>query len=110
MRRVVEETRMVGNPLKRWAGKWALVTGASAGIGLALAEQLAVGGANLVLTARRRERLEELASTLRQKHGVKTEVFAADLANPGAPDQIRTFTQAKNVEIELLINNAGFGS
>jgi len=94
----------------KWSGKWALVTGASAGIGVALAEQLATGGANLVLTARRRERLEELASTLREKHGVKTEIFAADLANPGAPDEIRAFTQSKNLEIELLINNAGFGS
>jgi short-subunit dehydrogenase len=100
----------MGNEQGRWSGKWALVTGASAGIGWALAEQLAAGGANLILTARRRERLEELASTLREKHGIKTEVFAADLASPGAPDQIRTFTQAKNLEIELLVNNAGFGS
>ena len=100
----------MGYDERRWAGKWALVTGASAGIGRALAEQLAAGGANLVLTARRRDRLEELASILRQKRGIKTEVFVADLANPGAPDQIRTFTQAKNLEIELLINNAGFGS
>lgn len=95
---------------RRWAGKWALVTGASAGIGWALAEQLAVGGANLVLTARRRERLEELASRLRNSHGIKTEVLVSDLSAPGAPNEIRAFTEAKNLEIELLINNAGFGS
>ena len=95
---------------RRWAGKWALVTGASAGIGRALAEQLAAGGANLVLTARRCDRLEELASQLGACHAIKTEVFAGDLAQPGAPEEIRAFTQTKNLEIELLINNAGFGS
>lgn len=100
----------MGYDERRWAGKWALVTGASAGIGRALAEQLAAGGANLVLTARRRDRLEELASKLRAANSVNTEVLTADLAQRGAPAEIRAFTQAKNLEIELLINNAGFGS
>ena len=100
----------MGHDERRWSGRWALVTGASAGIGSALAEQLAAGGANVVLTARRRERLEELASKLRTAHGIKTEVFPNDLSQPGAPDEIRAFTQSKNLEIELLINNAGFGS
>lgn len=94
----------------RWAGKWALVTGASAGIGLALAEELASAGAHLVITARRKDRLESLAGRLRASPGIKVEVLVADLANPGAPDQIRTFTQAKSLEIELLVNNAGFGA
>jgi len=95
---------------RRWAGKWALITGASAGIGRALAGQLAAGGANLVLTARRRERLEELSSQLRSAHSIKAEVLATDLARPKTPGEILAFTQAKNLEIELLINNAGFGS
>jgi uncharacterized protein len=94
----------------KWSGKWAVITGASAGIGLALAEELASAGANLVITARRKDRLESLASRLRASHSVKVEILPADLSNPGAPDQIRTFTQAKSLEIELLINNAGFGS
>lgn len=94
----------------RWRGKWSLVTGASAGIGLALAEELAAAGSHLVLTARRKDRLEILAARLRAAHGIKVEVFMADLATPSAPDQIRSFTQSKSLEIELLINNAGFGS
>ncbi|MGB6483536.1 MAG: SDR family oxidoreductase [Candidatus Acidiferrales bacterium] len=94
----------------RWSGKWAMITGASAGIGLALAEELASAGANLVITARRQDRLESLAALLCANRGIKVEVLSADLANPSAPDQIRTFTQSKSLEIELLINNAGFGS
>jgi short-subunit dehydrogenase len=92
-----------------WAGKWALVTGASAGIGVALARELAAGGANLVLTARRRERLEKLARELSAAHKIRTEVFAADLAQQDAPQQIFTFTLAKEIDIELVVNNAGFG-
>jgi len=92
-----------------WNGKWALVTGASAGIGKALAEELARGGANLVLTARRQERLAALAQELKVKHRVKTEVFGADLTRPSAPEEIFGFTQGKGIEIELLVNNAGFG-
>jgi uncharacterized protein len=92
-----------------WSGKWALITGASAGIGVALAAELARGGTNLVLTARRKDRLEELASKLSSKNKIKTEVFAADLANPNAPEAVFAFTKEKGIEIDLLINNAGFG-
>ncbi len=93
-----------------WAGKWALVTGASAGIGLELAKQLAQGGANLVLTARRVDRLQALASELAAKHGTRTEVFSADLTRPQAPEEIHGFTTEKGIEVELLVNNAGFGA
>jgi hypothetical protein len=93
-----------------WSGKWALVTGASAGIGTALAEELARGGTNLVLTARRRERLEELAQKLVAAHKIQTKIFVADLAEADAPEKIFQFTSEQGIEVELLINNAGFGA
>ena len=95
--------------MDNWRAKWALVTGASAGIGAALAKELAAGGTNLVLTARRIDRLEELAKALSATHKVKAEIFAADLADSNAPERIFAFTREKGIEIELLINNAGFG-
>jgi uncharacterized protein len=92
-----------------WSGKWALVTGASAGIGVAFAKELAVGGTNLVLTARRKDRLEELARGLAANCKIRAEVLAADLAVSNAPETIFAFTKEKGIEIDLLINNAGFG-
>ena len=96
--------------MKSWSGKWALVTGASAGIGAALAEELAGAGTHLILTARRRERLEELAQKLAAAHKIQTKIFVADLVEPAAPEKIFQFTRAQGIEIELLINNAGFGA
>jgi hypothetical protein len=95
--------------MQRWQGKWALVTGASAGIGLALARLLAAGGTHLVLTARRTDRLQELAQELSASHGIKVETFGADLTRSETPRQIFDFTVSKGIEIEVLINNAGFG-
>ena len=95
--------------ISEWKGKWALVTGASAGIGVALAEELAAGGTHLVLTARRMDRLQEVARGLSKKHSIQTHVFAADLARREAPQQIFDFTKEKGLRIDLLINNAGFG-
>lgn len=96
--------------MNHWKGKWALVTGASAGIGKALAEELAAGGAHLVLTARRRDRLDVLARALSAKNPVRIEVIAADLADPRAPGEIHAITEKKGIEVELLVNNAGFGA
>src|SRR5271166_1538358 len=95
--------------ISEWKGKWALVTGASAGIGVALAQELAAGGTHLMLTARRLDRLQEVAKTLHDKHGIQTHVVAADLAKREAPQDIFAFSKEKGVRIDLLINNAGFG-
>src|SRR5207245_4230708 len=96
--------------MEKWRGKWALVTGASSGIGLALAEQLAIGGANLILTARRADRLERLANEVTTRHKVQAEIFAGDLAQPRTPLEILRFTEQTRLPIEILINNAGFGA
>jgi short-subunit dehydrogenase len=96
--------------MQPWRGKWALITGGSAGIGSALAEQLAAQGVNLLLTARRADRLARLADDLAARHKIQTEVYAADLTQPQAPGEIFRFTEQKRLPIELLINNAGFGA
>ena len=96
--------------MDEWRGKWALVTGASAGIGVELARLLAAGGTHLVLTARRKERMEQLATELTTRHGIRAEVLVADLAHSAAPEEIFAFTEGKGIGVELLINNAGFGA
>jgi short-subunit dehydrogenase len=95
--------------MSTWRGKWAVVTGASAGIGRAIAAELAAGGAHLVLTARRRDRLEELAAEFATKYGVRSEICTADLTKSSGPAEIFAFTKGKEIEVELLVNNAGFG-
>ncbi|MEQ1929727.1 MAG: SDR family oxidoreductase [Parvularculaceae bacterium] len=92
-----------------YKGKWALVTGASAGIGAAFARALAAKGANVALTARRPDRLADLASEIEREFGVKTLVVPADLADPAGPSRIADALKAKTVEIDILINNAGYG-
>lgn len=94
---------------RAWQGKWALVTGASAGIGEALAVELAQVGVNLVLTARRRDRLEALAQRLSSQHSIQTRILVADLTQPDAPAQIFSSTEGAGLAIEVLISNAGFG-
>ena len=91
-----------------YKGKWALVTGASAGIGTALARELAGYGANLILTARRAERLEALAQELRGS-GVQVRTVVADLYDPGSPRQIYEATEGAGIPVDILINNAGLG-
>ena len=94
---------------KAWQGKWAVVTGASAGIGEAIAVELAAAGVNLVLTARRRERLDLLAERLRALYSIQAQVVVADLTLQQAPQQIFDATEGSGLQVEVLINNAGFG-
>jgi uncharacterized protein len=88
--------------------RWALVTGASAGIGVALARELASRGAKLILTARRKERLEALAAELGGR-GTEVRVVVADLMDPAGPQKIYEETEAAGIAVDILINNAGLG-
>ena len=89
-------------------GKWALVTGASAGIGVALTRELAGCGAKLILTARRKERLEALAAELTAK-GTEVRIVLADLLDPAAPQAIFDATEGAGLTVDILVNNAGLG-
>jgi hypothetical protein len=88
--------------------RWALVTGASSGIGVALARELAAQGAKLILTARRRDRLDAFAAEL-AANGTETRVVVADLNDPEAPQQIFAATEGAGLVVDILVNNAGFG-
>lgn len=94
---------------RAFGGKWALVTGASAGLGEQIALDLAASGANLVLTARRTDRLEALADDIHSQYSVETRVIPADLSLPETPQQLYDATEAAGLPIDILINNAGFG-
>src|SRR5690606_27628834 len=87
----------------------AVVTGASAGIGRAFAERLAREAWDLVLVARRRDRLDELAAALRAAHGRRVDVLAADLTDAGGLRAVEERIAAEPT-LELLVNNAGFGT
>jgi len=93
--------------LRERYGEWAVVTGASAGIGTAFARALASEGVSCVLTARRTDRLEALATELRDTHGVQALVEAVDLGVPGGAEQL--LGAIAHLPIGILVNNAGFG-
>jgi len=87
----------------------ALVTGASSGIGEAIARELAARGHGLTLVARREQRLRALADELVSLHGVRAEVIAADLSSASAREEVADLVRSLGVEVEVLVNNAGFG-
>jgi uncharacterized protein len=93
-----------------YQGKTALVTGASSGIGKAIAYALAARGMNLVLVARSEETLHEIAHSLAPQHHVRIEVIAADLSQREAISTIQTGMQECGLVVNLLVNNAGFGT
>lgn len=90
-------------------GKWALVTGASSGLGVDFAKELAQRGASLILTARRKDRLEALAAELARDHRVNAEAVAVDLGDRAAVGALPGELEARGRPVDLLVNNAGFG-
>ncbi|ACY14774.1 SDR family NAD(P)-dependent oxidoreductase [Haliangium ochraceum] len=91
-------------------GLTALITGASSGLGREYARLFAADGHDVVLVARRRERLDQLSEELSASAGVRAHVVPADLCEDGAPEAVCTRLREAGVDIEFLVNNAGFGS
>ena len=89
--------------------KWALVTGASSGFGVDFARELASLHCNLILTARRRDRLERVAGEIRERFGVSAIIMPKDLSKSAAPQQLYEQITAEAIPVDILINNAGFG-
>jgi len=87
----------------------AVITGASSGIGESFARLLAEKGVNLILVARRLERLEKLAQELRQKHKIEVECFPIDLSLPGSSTELFSYCTKNGIIVDMLINNAGVG-
>jgi len=97
------------NDAREGQGRTALITGASAGIGMALARVFAAHGFDCVLTARRTDRLNTLAKELRENHRVNAHVITADLAKPAACAEIAIELNRRSIAIDALVNNAGYG-
>jgi uncharacterized protein len=96
----------LSNARKKGAGR-VLVTGASGGIGEALAWRFALGGHDLVLVARSADKLQRLAAEIKQAHGVNVVPIAADLAKRGAATSLAATLKRRRLSIEILVNNAG---
>ena len=95
--------------MKNLHGKWALVTGASSGLGVEFAKLLAERSANLVLVARRTGPMDQLAEGLREAQSVQVLVIGMDLSRPGAAAELKAELDARSIVVEVLVNNAGFG-
>ena len=95
--------------LDEYADRWALVTGASSGIGAEFARRLAALGMHLVLVARRESLMRELADELHTRHGTRCEIILSDLSDPAEPSRVLEEIARRGITIELLVNNAGFG-
>jgi short-subunit dehydrogenase len=95
---------------RRRQAETVLITGASSGIGRELARLFAADGARLVLVARSEDRLRELASELGAKYGAEVQVVPADLRRPASPGEVVEALAQRNVDVDVLVNNAGFGA
>ncbi|KAB8126119.1 SDR family oxidoreductase [Gracilibacillus oryzae] len=96
--------------MKQFNGRWALITGASSGIGEVFAHELARKGSNLILTARTESKLHDLARKLIQTYGIKTQVIVSDLSQAGSSAEIYQACREQGRSVDLLINNAGFAT
>ncbi|PIQ85820.1 MAG: hypothetical protein COV74_07330 [Candidatus Omnitrophica bacterium CG11_big_fil_rev_8_21_14_0_20_45_26] len=92
------------------SNQWALVTGASSGIGEAFAYRFAREGRSVILVARSKEKLHTLAKVIQERYHVQTLVIASDLSQTGAPQDVYDFVKSNAIEVDCLINNAGFGA
>jgi short-subunit dehydrogenase len=95
--------------MKQANNTWALITGASSGFGIDFAHELAAKGTNLVLVARRTGPMENLAVDLRAQHRIQVRVVGMDLARQGVGVELRNQLQAEGIEVDTLVNNAGYG-
>jgi short-subunit dehydrogenase len=100
---------MTKTTTKILAGKTALVTGASSGLGADFARQLAARGCGLILVARRMERLQELQAEILASYQVPVECLAMDLTEPNAPQKVYDRLKAGKRTVDVLVNNAGYG-
>src|SRR5215216_5860117 len=87
-----------------------LVTGASSGIGAEIARELARRGLGVTLAARREERLRDLAAEIERDHGVRAEVIGCDVSDQDSRERMREELRSRSLRVEVLVNNAGFGS
>jgi short-subunit dehydrogenase len=98
-----------GETMFEYAGSTALVTGASKGLGVAFAEALAERGMNLLLVARSTDKLNVLSRRLHAKSKVQSTILSIDLADPNGPQTIAEELERRGIQVDLLVNNAGFG-
>lgn len=96
--------------MNQFQNKWALVTGASSGIGKVFAEKLAAAGAKLILVARSEDLLNALAANLKAAHGTECLIIVKDLSITNAAKEVYAEVHDKALNVEILINNAGFGT
>ena len=101
------ENRPTASPAK---DNFALITGASGGIGACFARALAARGRNLVLVARSKDKLEALRSEIGAKHSLRIEVIEQDLSLEGSAARLATMLKDRGIAVDLLVNNAGFGA
>lgn len=95
--------------MEKQTGRTALITGASSGIGRELTHLFAQDGYNLVLVGRSTDQLRQLADSYQQQYGISTTVINKDLSDTKAPEEIYAQTQQQGIQVDVLVNNAGFG-